>query len=151
MLASRAPKQGYKVIASDGKELGKVKEISETCFRVDAPHQRDYWLARDSVAARSGKVLTLKYAADELDEAKLESSDHSGTHMHSTRKGGALGRLFRLLVVGSASAFVLTNPRRREYVLSMGRKAVNQVRSQLGGRPAGQYMTHENDVMAFGE
>jgi hypothetical protein len=44
------------VVTADGDELGRVKEVSESAFLVNAPRQFDYWLesslAKEATAAR---------------------------------------------------------------------------------------------------
>jgi len=74
---------GAPVQTSDGKELGKVKEVVGGCFKVDVSMRPDYWLATDSVSGRTADgVMTLRFNKSELDEAKQEGPEHSGYHRH---------------------------------------------------------------------
>ncbi len=78
------PAVGSLVVTKDGKELGRVKEISGSCFKVDAPMQADYWLATDVIrdAAEGPIVLTLE--SKDLDESKMDApgARHQGWHKH---------------------------------------------------------------------
>lgn len=79
------PGIGTRVMAADGVELGEVKEISGDCFKVDAPMERDYWLATDCIA--SGRVgnVTVNFTKAKLDDAKVDVPGHSGVHSHDQR------------------------------------------------------------------
>jgi len=77
---------GVPVRTSDGKELGKIKEIVGACFKVDAPMQPDYWLATDMISGEDGNpqgIVTLRFDSNNLDEAKSEGPEHSGYHRHT--------------------------------------------------------------------
>jgi hypothetical protein len=75
---------GAPVRTSDGKELGKVKEVLGECFKVDAPMQPDYWLGMDTVTGNSTDGgLNLRFDRKSLDSAKQEGSEHSGYHRHT--------------------------------------------------------------------
>lgn len=74
---------GNPVHTSDGKDLGKVKEIVGGCFKVDAPMQPDYWLATDAVTGSSTDGgVTVRFTKDQLGEAKQEGPEHTGYHRH---------------------------------------------------------------------
>jgi hypothetical protein len=77
------PTIGARVVTSDGEELGKVKEISGTCFKVDAPMQPDYWLATDCVSTGAGDVVRLTFAKSRLGDVKQDGPDHKGFHPHN--------------------------------------------------------------------
>jgi hypothetical protein len=75
---------GTPVVTADGKELGKVKEVSGSCFKVDAPMRPDYWLGSDLASNMSGGIIHLTISEEMLDEAKMDSpEDHSGYHRHN--------------------------------------------------------------------
>ena len=82
-MMSNSVAVGAPVRTSDGKELGKVKEVIGECFKVDAPMQPDYWLATDCVTGSSAGTVQLKFNRDELDTAKQEGPEHSGYHRHT--------------------------------------------------------------------
>jgi len=83
------PTVGAEVVTSDGDKVGEVKEVSGSCFKVDAPMQPDYWLARDCIAGVSGDAVRLNMTRDRLGEMKLDGIDdasetgvHTGIHHH---------------------------------------------------------------------
>lgn len=83
-MMSNAVSIGSAVRTSDGKELGKVKEVVGGCFKVDAPMQPDYWLATDTVSGSSSDGgVTLRFDRKQLDDAKQEGPEHSGYHRHT--------------------------------------------------------------------
>lgn len=83
MASSSCPTVGTGVITADGDKLGKVKEVSGSCFKVDAPMQPDYWLGVDTVASAAGGVVKLTITKDRLGAAKYErKKDHHGFHPH---------------------------------------------------------------------
>jgi hypothetical protein len=83
-MTSGAITLGVPVRTSDGKELGKVKEVVGDCFKVDAPMQPDYWLANDAVIGNSTDGgVKLRFDRQQLDEAKHEGPEHSGYHRHT--------------------------------------------------------------------
>ena len=47
------------VVTSDAKELRRVKEVSESAFRIDAPRQFDYWLVANLAGEITGERVTL--------------------------------------------------------------------------------------------
>jgi hypothetical protein len=73
---------GARVMTSDGDELGKVKEVAGTCFKVDASMQPDYWLANDTIADAAGSTIQLAIPKDQVGDAKLDGSEHRGVHRH---------------------------------------------------------------------
>jgi hypothetical protein len=77
------PAIGARVLTADGDELGKVKEISGSCFKVDAPMQPDYWLATDCIADGTGSDVTLSFTKDHLGDAKQDGPEHKGLHPHT--------------------------------------------------------------------
>jgi hypothetical protein len=73
---TKATKDAW-VVSADGHELGRVTEIQDTCFKIDAPLQPDYWLASDTIASDDGGVLRLNLTQDKIGEAKMDSPDQS--------------------------------------------------------------------------
>lgn len=82
MMSPHTLEVGIAVKTADDKELGKIKEVADGCFKVDAPMAPDYWLSNDAVTGASADGIKLKYSRDELDEAKQEGPEHSGYHRH---------------------------------------------------------------------
>ena len=82
MSNTGTPTIGTRVVTSDGEELGKVKEISGDCFKVDAPMQPDYWLSSDSVASNAGGNVVLTFTKSGLGDAKQDGPEHKGYHPH---------------------------------------------------------------------
>jgi len=84
------PTTGAEVYTSDGDKLGKVKEVSGDCFKVDALMQPDYWLARDTITTAGGNDVRLSFDKKMLSDMKLaKPSDmpatgtHTGVHRHT--------------------------------------------------------------------
>lgn len=69
------PNEGQIVVTADGHELGKVKEVSATKFKVDAAFGRDYWLANDTVEVEEGGTLRLILTGAGVDAAKSRDPD----------------------------------------------------------------------------
>jgi hypothetical protein len=59
--------ENQRVVLSDGHELGHVKEIGETHFKVDVPMRSDFWLLRDDVAESDSEVVIMRFPREELD------------------------------------------------------------------------------------
>ncbi len=76
------PRVGARVLTADDDELGKVKEISGSCFKVDVPMQPDYWLATDCIASGTGGDVKLSFTKDKLGDAKQDGPEHRGLHPH---------------------------------------------------------------------
>lgn len=85
MASGGVPAVGAEVLTADGDKLGTVKEVSGSCFKVDAPMRPDYWLGTDTVASSTGGVVRLTLAKDGLGEAKKDGQrEHQGVHPHDT-------------------------------------------------------------------
>ena len=63
-------RKGVPIMAADGHELGKVKEIRGAYFKVNAPMAADYWLACDAVSGESGEGVRVSFAREHLDANK---------------------------------------------------------------------------------
>lgn len=83
MSGGTIPTLGARVVTADSDELGKVKEVSGTCFKVDASMQPDYWLGSDCVMSSTGMEVRLSIRKDQVGDAKLDGPDHSGVHRHT--------------------------------------------------------------------
>jgi hypothetical protein len=86
-MEAKTPNVGSRVITSDGKDLGKVKQVEGTCFKLDAPMQPDYWLGMDTVGSTSTASVQLSISSQNLlDEVRSEVKDrgpeHGGYHRH---------------------------------------------------------------------
>ena len=66
---------GAPVIAQDGDQLGTVKEVRGTFFKVDAPMQPDFWLRTDCVAQSSSGEVRLGFSKDRLGDYQFSSPD----------------------------------------------------------------------------
>lgn len=82
IYSGRVPALGIAVITADGTEIGRIKEVNGDCFKVDAPFQSDYWLATDAIGTATDQDVRLTLSRDELDQAKVDASGHSGFHRH---------------------------------------------------------------------
>ncbi len=82
MESGYTPTLGARVVTADGEEIGRVKEVSGACFKVDAPMQPDYWLGMDCVAVSSPGEVRLTVAKNELGDVKADAPDHQGSHRH---------------------------------------------------------------------
>ena len=76
------PSIGARVLTFDGDELGKVKEIAGSCFKVDAAMQPDYWLGTDTIASSTAAGVRLSIPKGRVGDLKLDGPEHSGVHRH---------------------------------------------------------------------
>lgn len=60
------PESGTLVVASDGKQLGKVKEVYGDYVKVDARWARDYWLTCEEVFSADAEKVVLIIPSDEV-------------------------------------------------------------------------------------
>lgn len=58
---------GLPVYTMDNKRLGRVKETTDTHFKVDARFRRDYWLAKTRVVYVDDRCVGMHFRKDELD------------------------------------------------------------------------------------
>lgn len=63
------------VFSADGHQLGKIKEVREPFFKVDAPMAPDYWISRACVAGPRANGIVLLVERDDLDDAKVDPDD----------------------------------------------------------------------------
>lgn len=72
---------GSSVWTSDGKELGRVKNVEESAFQVDVRLASDYWLERTIIKAIAVERIDLSVAESELGGYKMDRPhDPNGFH-----------------------------------------------------------------------
>lgn len=69
---------GAPVVALDGKHLGKVKEVRDIYFKVDARWRRDYWLTTNEVMSADANQALLLIPSDEVNLYKMDRPGHDG-------------------------------------------------------------------------
>lgn len=74
------PQAGQPVYASDGKVLGRVKEVAVDAFKVDAPMKRDYWLSAGSILGIGPDGVEMDFEESMLGAYEL---DGPGEHIIS--------------------------------------------------------------------
>ena len=81
----RMPSVGMKVLSRDDVELGKVKEVTGECFKIDAPMALDYWLAGSTVMRVDDGIDHLEVSKLDVDDFKHDEPEtaHSGIHRHT--------------------------------------------------------------------
>jgi hypothetical protein len=65
---------GKVIIAADGADVGRVKEVHGELFKVDAPMARDYWLSTTAIDS-VGEVVRLHLAEGAIPPYKVEVPD----------------------------------------------------------------------------
>lgn len=68
---SAALQTGARVVTADGKQLGKVKDIREDQFKIDARFAPDYWLRVDTIEEIEADVVQLGIDKTDLGAAKV--------------------------------------------------------------------------------
>jgi len=63
---------GIPVVDANGDQLGRVKEVGNGCFKVDAPMAFDYWLSDTCIDSTSDGMLLLNVDHGHLGEYKLD-------------------------------------------------------------------------------
>lgn len=66
---------GRAVVTADGSTVGTVKEAYGRYFKIDAPMQRDYWLAGDAVQSIDDSTVLLACAEESVDQRKLKKPE----------------------------------------------------------------------------
>jgi hypothetical protein len=77
------PTEGARVVTADGADLGKVKEVAATCFKVDVSMHPDYWLGTDTIASVTDTEVRLSVAKDGVSDVKVAGPEHGGAHSHT--------------------------------------------------------------------
>ena len=70
-------REGLLVFTADNRRLGRVKDLTDTHFKVDVRFGRDYWLARDRAVYVDDRCVGMHFRKDELELYRL--SDPFGT------------------------------------------------------------------------
>jgi len=80
--SAAAPVPGAQVLTADSKGLGRVKEVSDACFKVDVSMRPDYWLASSYISSTTSSEVRLSVTKDNLDAATVDAPGHLGIHGH---------------------------------------------------------------------
>jgi hypothetical protein len=72
------PTLGAQVLSADGHELGTVKEVVGSAFKVDAEMQPDYWLGADCISSMTEDTVHLNISKEHLGDAKMDPPANSG-------------------------------------------------------------------------
>ncbi|MGE0601086.1 MAG: DUF2171 domain-containing protein [Dehalococcoidia bacterium] len=67
----RMPDIDVPVYASDGGQVGHVREVHGDYFKIDVPMAMDFWLKRDFIADATPERVTLTLHRDEIHEHRL--------------------------------------------------------------------------------
>jgi len=68
---------GAPVVARDGKDLGKLKEIQGDAMHIDAPMAFDYWLPVEVIQSAEPDHIVLRLAADDISDYKLDPPEEN--------------------------------------------------------------------------
>ena len=68
-VSHRHVREGMAVIASDARQIGRVKEVREADFLIDRPMQRDAYVPFSAVQAVTDDGVILNLSAAESDDA----------------------------------------------------------------------------------
>ena len=69
---------GAQVVTADGGELGRVKEVSESAFLVNAPRQFDFWLEKGLAKEATAARVALTIGQQDLGAYKMDRpQDHN--------------------------------------------------------------------------
>jgi hypothetical protein len=58
---------GMHVVGTDGKEVGKVKEVRDKDFLIDRPMRRDVYAPLDAIQNVTDDTVTLNVSSDRVD------------------------------------------------------------------------------------
>jgi hypothetical protein len=75
------PAIGARVVTADGEELGTVKEVASSCFKVDVAMQPDFWLTTDTIASGASTEVQLSIAKDRIGDFKVDPPADSGVQL----------------------------------------------------------------------
>jgi len=64
---------GCRIATADGEDLGTLKQIEGSYFKVDAPLQRDYWLCTDDIASTDEGAVVLSFDKETLGDHKHDA------------------------------------------------------------------------------
>jgi hypothetical protein len=134
-------KTGDRVMAADGYELGKVSEVGDTCFKVNSPGNKKFWLAKEAIDKRSRGVVSLRVDQDHLAETHVSPDQHSGAHSHDGSGGARIAPLSAFLALGLAGMVALKDRERRDKLTSTTRQAISKVKEMTGAGSQSQPST----------
>jgi hypothetical protein len=60
------PQVGWSIYTHDGQELGQVREVRGSYFRINAPREPDYWLDMEWIASSADGRLTMSFDRADL-------------------------------------------------------------------------------------
>lgn len=66
---------GLPLVASDGSDIGTVKEIRGDHLKINMPMRRDFWLSTEHIASTDGGVVTLGLRREEVRFHELDAPD----------------------------------------------------------------------------
>ena len=132
MASNKGVKKGDRVVSADGKDVGRVNELGNTCFKISAK-RRDFWLANDALKGRSAGVALLRLDNDRLNDAAIDTAAHRGPHSHQEIVGASRGNGVSrpLLILAGAGLLALRDRERRQKALSAGRQGLEYVKSKV--------------------
>jgi len=61
---------GIEHFTSDGERRGKVSEVKDASFKVDAPFKPDFWLPLNMVASVTADRVLVSFPKEQLDHYK---------------------------------------------------------------------------------
>ena len=130
---SKSLKSGDRVITPEGREMGRVTEIGDTCFRIGTKGKRAFWLPKEAIGERRKGILSLSVGQDQLDETQVRAEEHRGAHSHDHGGGPRLAPMSALLALGITGAVALKDRQRRQKLMSTTRGLVDKVKSRSSG------------------
>jgi hypothetical protein len=137
-MAKNKLHKGDKVMTADGRMLGTVKDLHDTCILIKAPGRRDYWLARDVVQASTHGVTLLSLEHSALKDATIGTDSHHGMHSHEKSGKGMTGMLTSpMFMLITTAILTMRKKENREKVMS----AVKQAKGKV--KPSVDNMSHK--------
>ncbi len=86
MAAARRtpPPIGTLVFSADGHEVGRVEEVSDTCFKLDIQFGPDWWLGADTVANEADGTAILRLTLEAIRNLTIQQAGdgHLAFHLH---------------------------------------------------------------------
>ncbi len=82
--SSTTPPIGTLVYSLDGFELGRVEEVSDSCFKLDIQFAPDWWLNSDTVEREENGTAILRLTRAAIRDSSIHRPDagHVGFHLH---------------------------------------------------------------------
>jgi hypothetical protein len=63
---------GTPVLATDGSSLGRIADVLETMFRVEADHGEDFWLSKATIGRSEEGNIVLRFDKEQLNDLKMQ-------------------------------------------------------------------------------